>query len=282
MMRRIVITGAKGYIGTKLCSELRARGCEVAEIDLGDRIEDLSGAWDAMVSLAWIGKGGALRADYNVQINNVKMSMDFYQQAIRLGCRRFVCAGTIGQKMLALPECAGIKSQNFVYINAKTFLQSLLRSLGSEQCKVVWATLGNLYGGASGGNIIEYTLKTILSGSRAIFGPAEQPYDFIAVDDCVRALSLLSTVDPLDGDEFYVGNGRPEALSSFLRKCGELCGRPDLIGIGERPDDGTRYRREWFDVSLLRNKTGFSPSCSFEDGVRENIKHLKSMMKEAK
>ena len=266
---KAVITGAKGFIGKRLMTALKADGCEVVGIDLGDDISDLNGEWDVFYNLAWVGKGGALRADYNVQLNNVKLALDYYREAQRLHCGRYLCMGTVGESMVKLPECEKIKSQNFIYIIAKNCLHAALNAIGTDECRAIWVTLGNLYGGTdSGGNIIDYTIKTIREGKEAMFGPAEQPYDFLHVDDAVRALVLLGLSAGVRSDTFYVGNGTPKPLKDYLLEVGRLAGKPELIGIGRRPDDGTRYRAEWFSRHALTNETGFEPKISFEDGVR--------------
>jgi nucleoside-diphosphate-sugar epimerase len=110
-----------------------------------------------------------------------------------------------------------------------------------------------------------------LSGSVAEFGPAEQPYDFIHVDDAVRALVLLGAGEGDVSGSFYIGNGKPKPLKEYLIEIGRLAGRPELIGIGRRPDDGTRYCEEWFDVKRLCRETGFSAAKDFSDGVKEMI-----------
>ena len=264
---KAIVTGSKGFIGKRLVAELETAGCEVVGIDLGDDITKVEGEWDVFYNLAWVGKGGALRADYNVQMNNVKVALDNYREAQRLGCSRFICTGTIGENMVRLPECEKIKSQNFIYAISKNYLHAVLNSIGTEDCRVIWATLGNLYGGNSGGNIIEYTLKTIASGEVAKFGPAEQPYDFIHVDDAVRALALVGLSKDVVSDAFYIGNGQPKLLKEYLLEVGRAAGKEHLIGIGQRPDDGTRYRAEWFSIDTLMRETGFRPLVDFATGV---------------
>ena len=274
-MKRAIVTGARGFIGKRLVDELKRRGCEVAEIDIGDNADELSGEWDVMFNLAWVGKGGALRADYNVQMSNVKLGLDFYSQAQRLKCGRYVCTGTIGEKMSRLPECSHIKSQNLIYAISKNYLHDILNTIGDGSCKVVWATLGNIYGSKdAGGNIVDYCLRKILVGDKAEFGPAEQPYDFIHVDDVVRAIAEIGLGDAVKSSEFYVGSGTPKPLKEYLMEIGNLAGRLELIGIGCRKDDGTRYRAEWFDISALREECLFEPRISFEEGIKGNIDSL--------
>lgn len=274
---KAIVTGAKGFIGKRLVAALEESGAEVAPIDLGDKVEDIAGEWDVFYNLAWVGKGGALRADYNVQMNNVKVALDNYREAQRLHCKRYICTGTIGENMVKLPECEKIKSQNFIYAISKNYLHAVLNSIGTDECKAIWATLGNLYGGSdAGGNIIDYTLRTILSGKEATFGPGEQPYDFIHVDDAVRALALLGSSEGVKSDSFYIGNGEPKPLKEYLLEIGRVAGLEELIGIGKRPDDGTRYKSEWFSTRALCDETGFSPTISFSQGVQLNIEGLKS------
>lgn len=279
MAKKIVVAGAKGFLGKRLVAELIRQGTEVSTVDLGDRIEDVGGVWDVFFNLAWVGKGGALRANYDVQMTNVKVGLDFYREARRLGCRRYVCMGTIGEKMARLPECQHIKSQNFIYAISKNYLHEVLNALEQPDCKVIWATLGNIYGGSdAGGNIVDYCLREILTGREAIFGPAEQPYDFVHVDDAVRALAGIGLDDRVKSSGFYVGNGRPEPLKKYLLEIGCLAGCENLIGIGKRPDDGTRYRADWFDITPLKAETGFEPRISFEEGVRGNIDSVKGAL----
>ena len=274
-MKKVIIAGAGGYVGRNLDAAL-AGIAEITGIDVAPgyinptEIKSLEGPYDVFYNLAWVGKGGPQRADYNLQMANVKNALDFYKEAVRLGCKRYICAGTIGELMVELPECARIRSQNFVYANAKNFLHRVLNSIAEpDKCCVIWARLGNLYGGgSSGGNIVDYTIGMLTKGEKAVFGPAEQPYDFIHVDDAASALETLGISDFVESDEFYVGTGDVRPLKEFLVSIGRIAGKQGLIEIGGRPDDGTRYRKEWFDISSLTKETGYSPSINFEDGIK--------------
>lgn len=272
-----IVTGSRGFVGSALCGELRAQGVEVYGVDVD--------GWDCeppaetpgavFFHLAWVGKAGPLRADWRVQLKNVEMALEYYEKAKAMGCRRFVCAGTIGEKMLTLPECAKLRSQNRFYVNSKHYLHAMLENVDQGSCKVVWAMLGNMYGaGAAGGSILDYALQKLLKGEFAKFGPGEQPYDFVNVGDAIRALAAIGLGTDVTSSEFYVGSGDPRPLKDYLRRVGEIAGRPDLVGIGALPDDGTRFRPEWFSIDRLTSETGFSPSVGFDEGIRANIEYL--------
>lgn len=277
-MKRILIAGAGGYVGRNLVAALEGKAeltcLDVAPgyLDPGE-IKSLEGPYDAFYNFAWVGKGGPQRADYDLQLSNVKTALDFYREAIRLGCRRYICAGTIGELMVELPECSKIRSQNFVYINAKNFLHRVLRNIEDQgRCMVIWARLGNLYGGGdSGGNLVDYTLRMLAKGEKAVFGPAEQPYDFVHAFDCAKALAGLSLSDKVLSGDYYVGSGDVRPLKDYLREIGSIFGKPELIEIGGRPDDGTRYKAEWFSIKPLVDDIGYVPSIKFAEGIKRSI-----------
>ena len=58
-------------------------------------------------------------------------------------------------------------------------------------------------------------------------------------------------------------------LKDYLLEIGRIVGKPELIDIGGRPDDGTRYKAEWFSISALTKETGYVPNLPFADGVAE-------------
>lgn len=273
-MKRVIVAGAGGYVGRNLVAALDGRA-DVTGVDVApgftppEALPSLEGPFDAFYNLAWRGKGGPQRADVGLQVENVKAAVGFYRDAMRLGCRRYICAGTIGELMVELPECAKIRSQNFVYVNAKNFLHRVLNAIVEpEKCRVVWARLGNLYGGGdSGGNLVDYTLGKLAADEKAVFGPAEQPYDFVHAHDAARALAELGLADGVVSDEFYVGSGDVRPLGDFLLEIGRIAGKPELVEIGGRPDDGTRYREAWFSVEALGRETSWRPSIAFADGV---------------
>lgn len=275
-----LVTGSKGFVGSALCRELRAQGADVYGVDVDgwDREPPAETPGAVFYHLAWVGKAGPQRADWHVQLKNVEMALAYYEKAKSMGCRRFVCAGTIGEKMLDLPECAHLRSQNRFYVLSKRYLHGLLANADQGDCKVVWATLGNMYGpGVAGGSILDYALRTVLKGEVAKFGPGEQPYDFVNVADAIRALAAVGLGEGVTSDEFYVGSGRPRLLKDYLRRVGELAGHPERIGIGALPDDGTRFRAEWFAIDRLTAETGFVPSIGFDEGISANLEYLRGL-----
>ena len=96
----------------------------------------------------------------------------------------------------------------------------------------VWMQFSNIYGvGNKTGNLVSYTLGELMAGKEATFGPAQQPYDFIYVDDLIEAVYRLG-VCTTPKAFYYIGSGRPRKLSDYLSRIGELAGCADKVGRG--------------------------------------------------
>jgi nucleoside-diphosphate-sugar epimerase len=135
----------------------------------------------------------------------------------------------------------------------------------------VWARLSNLYGcNNSTGNIISYALGELQQGKRPAFSKAEQPYDLMYVKDTARALYLLGEEDTKKNC-YFVGSGHPRILKEYLLALRDIFGGEADIGLGEKPEDGLQYYKEWFETTALQKDTGFKAAYTFEEGIKETI-----------
>lgn len=306
-MKKVIVTGAAGFVGRWLVSRLLEHNVHVTAVVLEGspglallpksnqltvvfcKPEDVlklpemipCHGYDVFYNLAWVGAGGPKRADYTIQLNNVKLCLDYYTSAQKLGCKKFVAIGTIGQYMAQLSMERNIVSENFIYALSKSFCESLLRVQGNgAECKIIWATLTGLYGlGDTTPNLVNYTIKSLLDGVSPTYGPALQPFDFIHISDCVEALYLIG-LSKTQENSFLIGSGHPRILKDFLAEIGAIVAPEITMGIGVRPDDGTVYKIEWFDTLTLHKETGFVPKISFAEGIRQTADWLRSLKKE--
>ena len=190
-MKNAIVTGANGFVGTwlvkKLCSQnvqvtaiikdtneniddikqlpgLKIVYCELSEIaNLVDRINERG--FDCFYHLAWVGSAGPLRANYETQLLNSKYSCDAAKAAKELECKKFLCAGTITERIIdnVVEDSSIGVSQNMIYGAAKKNTRILLnifcRSIGMP---FVWMQFSNIYGPLNkSGNLISYALSEV-------------------------------------------------------------------------------------------------------------------------
>ena len=296
-MKTVIISGAGGFVGSKLTKRMIENSIRVIAVsmhfndtfpqsELVTRIEtDISNTdqllslipadiYEAFYHLAWAGVNGPQKADPLVQLDNAKVTMSCALAAKKLGCKKFLCSGTVAEKAVDSLPILEKTSGGLVYGIAKhcthLLLETYCKNIGLP---FVWMQFSNIYGPQNKtGNLVSYTLGEVLQGREATFGPAEQPYDFIYVDDLIEAVFRLGLYDTNENC-YLIGSGEPRLLKDYLSEIGKKSGRPDLIKIGVRPDDGIIYKNEMFDNSKLIADIGEYVRRPFSENIMNTIEN---------
>ncbi len=306
-MKKAIVTGANGFVASYLIQKLLEEKVEVvavvrneqSDIKLLDQTnENLTIVFcdlenicklpeildekriDVFYHLAWDGASGKNRANYELQLNNSKYACDCVTIAKQLECRKFICVGTITEKIAGnVLEC-NVGSENIIYGIAKHTTHCLLRVLCKKQgIQLVWTRLSNIYGANNRtGNIIGYTLDELNHGRVPTYSKAEQPYDLMYIKDIAKALFLLGEKITTQSC-YFIGSGTPRILKKYLLAIKDIYGNGAEIALGERAEDGLKYYQEWFSTTDLVRDTGFEPTYSFEEGIRETIEESKAAFK---
>jgi dTDP-L-rhamnose 4-epimerase len=119
----------------------------------------------------------------------------------------------------------------------------------------------------------------ILNGNPPlIFEDGEQSRDFVSVHDVVRSLMLAGERSDAVGHAINVGSGRAitvrgvaETLSSVL----DVPVEPEITGRYRVGD----IRHCVADIGLAREKLGYEPEVSLEDGMAELVEWLQEQEK---
>ena len=295
-MKNVIIAGANGFLGAALIKRLinekvhmwalSRRSTEgmcanehitwIEENALGESFDGFPRNinFDSFYNFAWQGVNGADKGNYVVQSNNILLTLHYAELAHRLGCKKYLCAGTIAERAVESLDVLKKVPVGMMYSAAKAcshiMLETYCKNVGLD---FVWMQIPNIYGPQNKtGNLISYTIEQLKKGEPATFGPAQQPYDFLYVDDLVEAICRLGR-RPTEHHFYYLGSGTPRILEEYLRSIGDIYGRPDLIHIGEREDDRIRYRYDMLDASLIFNAIGNYVSDTFENHIKYTIEH---------
>lgn len=307
-MKRVLLTGATGFVGAHVARVLVARGCEVhALIRPGSNVcriadilphlrvvpADLGALADSeeylarirpelCVHLAWF--TGA-QHHWHSQENLVLLadSVRFVQRLAAAGCRRLVAAGTYAEYDLSLgylSEAALTKPEN-LYAATKLALYHTLdhlsRVLGFE---FTWVRLFNHYGPwESDGRLVSAVMSALRRGETAAVSPGEQIRDFLHVEDGAEAIAAvaLGTVSGI----VNLGSGVPSAIRDVVRIIGDAFGRPDLIALGALPYRPGEQMFVCADTRKLRDATGWRPRYGLASGLRHTAEWWKSLRVEA-
>lgn len=305
-MKKAIVTGANGFVGTWLVKKLSSQNVQVTAIvkdkdeNISD-IKDLPGVkvvycelsqienlttcidergFDCFYHLAWVGSAGPLRADYEIQFMNAKYSCDAARVAKELSCEKFLCAGTITERILdnVIDKTSINVSQNMIYAVAKKSTRMMLSIFcRSIELPFIWMQFSNIYGPLNkSGNLISYALSELQRGNIPEFSQGSQPYDFVYISDIINAIYLLGE-KKVNHNFYFLGSGSPRLLKDYLSQIPLAMGNGAEIALGKRPEDGITYDMEWFSIDALIKDTGYEAQYSFEEGLAETVKWIKTL-----
>lgn len=302
-MKKAIVTGANGFVGTAVCRELTNQGVEVIAVvrhpdeavsgianHNGIRIvySDLSDFGelpclipdrdvDTFYHFAWVGSAGPLRGDAHVQLDNVEFTCDTVKACAGMGCARFVFASSITEYEIgAVMASEATPAINTLYCSAKLAADYMARTIaGSLGVGYIRAVISNIYGpGERSPRLVNTSLRKMLKGEPCAFSLGEQMYDFIYIEDAAKAFVAIGEKGK-SNKTYYIGSQNPKPLKEFLLEMRD-CVDPNIeINLGELPFDGLSLTYKEFDINAVKNDTGFVPEVSFKVGISNTVEWLK-------
>lgn len=301
-MKRVIVTGANGFIGKTLTAALLEKGVEVwavvrhaekmagieSEIlhiveagfdhygQLSEQIETRE--FDACFHLAWNGTWGEPFKNYALQLDNAKYACDMLVQAVKLQCRRFIlCSTTVQLEALKyMLSDMGKPRFSCIYGTAKNTASMLCR-IEAEQLGIGWntAVLSSVYGVGDQSRMIENVLiQSFLAGTPPKLATGENHYDCTYVDDAVSGLIAIAERGAINRT-YYVGHRQLRTFREIVCEIRDVLA-PDMeLKFGEYPDS-TVLDYSLIDVDALYRDTGFEPVVPLSEGILKTARWLKS------
>jgi UDP-glucose 4-epimerase len=115
--------------------------------------------------------------------------------------------------------------------------------------------------------VIPQLLKQALGGgSLVIYGAGTQTRDFVYVSDVVDALQAAATAEGVNRMVMNIGSGVEVSINELVERIGQVSGRSLHILHSSAESGGVS--RLVADIRLAREKLGFRPRVSLEEGLR--------------
>ena len=293
-MKRILVTGATGCVGSAIVRRALAQGMEVTCIvhegskRLGNLPQDervkivecnlsnynslnIDGQHDAFIHMTWDKTFGASRDDAETQTRNIQYTLDACHLAKRCGCQVFVGAGSqaeYGLQTVDLTPDLPVNPESGYGIAkyaAGKLSAMLCKSLGIRQN---WVRILSVYGPNDGENtLISYVIRELKAGRSPELTKCEQTWDYLYADDAADAILAIAEKG-VDGKAYPLGSGNGRKLTEYIEVIRKVVNPAIEVKYGAKDYYPHQPMHLFADINELTIDTGWEPAWLFYDGIK--------------
>ncbi|MEY8232650.1 NAD(P)-dependent oxidoreductase [Oscillospiraceae bacterium 50-16] len=305
-MKTAIVTGANGFVGSAVARELLMIGyrvyavvrenhcnnlpkdkniifisCDLSEVELLPKKLPALESFDIFYHFAWSGSAGLARADTKLQLQNVQWTVDALRTAKVLGCKRFLCAGSIMEHEII---AAAYTRENrpglgYIYGSGKLAAHTMCMSIAADiGIDLIWPEITNAYGvGERSPRMINTTIQKCIRKENPQFTAGTQNYDFVYIDDVARAFRLIGE-NGKPFCEYLIGSSTARPLKEFLLEMKAAIAPGLEFVFGDIPFTGIDLPLTKFDCTQTERDTGFRAEVSFAEGCRRTMEWWKEQI----
>ena len=300
-MKTAVVTGATGFIGKAFTAHLLENGYHVYAVGRDvSRLTELEGpaltcikadfadydtlherilGADTFYHLAWDGAYGPKTADYALQMDNARHACDGLMQAMKIGCKKFVLAGTVAE--LEILE----HIDNNVCHPRGTCIYAAAKLTAEMMCKTLAAQNGIGFNCGLFANIVgpgdrskrstNSILHQFLEGKAPKLVKGEGLNDWLYVKDAVRLIRAMGEAG-VNMKTYYIGHTDLWPLRKIIERARDVVAPGLELAFGEIPDQFlTDY--SYISTHALWEDTGIKAEYDFDTAIRETAAWVKTL-----
>ena len=301
VMKKAILTGASGMIGVALINILlkedyhiiaivRPNSKKIDNIPKNDNISivecDLSNLnslsdnfsdCDLFFHFGWVGTRGSERDDVELQLNNIKYTLDAVNLAKTSGCKAFVGAGSqaeyglTNEKLSSETPTNPITGYGIAKYSAGKLSKLLCKQLGIKYC---WGRILSVYGPGDNNSMVMSCINSILNDEPFDTTNGDQLWDYLYCDDCAQAFFDISNKGK-DGKVYTIGSGKAIPLKKYIEIIRDSINPNFEVGFGNIDYYSNQVMYLCADIFDLTNDTGFIPKITFENGINKILDSLK-------
>jgi UDP-glucose 4-epimerase len=295
--RRLLVTGASGFIGTRLCARAVEAGAIVHAVSRSPRAEGGELRWeradltdaeltrdlmhrvkpDMVIHLSSEVSGGReLGLVLPMLRANLVAAVNVMVACAEAGCSRVVLAGSMEEPDMADPDAIAQSP----YAVAKWAALAYARHLHAlHDLPVVHLRVFMVYGPGQLDlrKLVPYVTVSLLRGIPPMLTSGERAVDWIYVDDVVDAFLQASATPGLEGRTLDVGSGSLTTARDLVLRLCALVGGDVEPAFGAIPDRALERVRA-AEPGVAAEAMGWHPQTPLEEGLARTVAFYRSRL----
>jgi len=309
---RVLVTGGAGFLGSHLCERLLEGGAEVVCVD-----NFYTGSPDTVEHLLPDARFTLVRHDVTTPLPDIacdeiynlacpaspvqyqRHPVQTVQTSVQGAIHALELAGRNGARVLQA-STSEVYGDPTVHPQTEDY-RGNVNPIGPRACydegkrcaetlffdhhrqygvRIKVARIFNTYGprmAPDDGRVVSRFVVQALRGEPiTVYGDGRQTRSFCFVDDLVAGLMrIMDSPDDFTGP-VNIGNPDECSILEIARLVCELTGSDSQIRFAPLPSDDPRRRRP--DITLLRERLGWTPTVGLEDGLRRTIAYFETTL----
>jgi len=298
--RRILITGARGFIGSHASTYFQTRGWEVLGIDVPGGVTTSpfqymllpDAAFPEMVRQfkpsAVLHAAGSASVPFSVKnpqadrVANVDLTKYVIDTTIKQApSAKFVLlssAAVYGNpNKLPIPEQAPVNPISPYGLHKHLAECLVMEAARTNRLQAASVRIFSAYGEGLRRQVLwDFTRKVLGGESPVLMGSGRESRDFIHVEDVVAGIECVLRQAAMQGETYNLASGTETAIADLARSILSNI-RPDLVSaLRFSGTDMPGMPQNWCaEIERLRS-LGFRPGISITEGVRRYVEWAKS------
>ena len=234
---------------------------------------------DVFIHFGWSDTDKVGRNDCSKQLENVKFAMDAVHLAQKLGCKKFIGAGSQAEygtpnvRLLSSTPADPVIPYGIAKYSAGKFSRVECNILGMEH---IWVRILSVYGpNDNPGTLVNSLILNAMNDLPMKLSACGQTWDYLYEDDAGAAFVAIAEKGET-GSVYNLGSGKERLLKEFVLELLDVVNpkyKPEFGGI---PYSSTQPMILETDISKLIKDTGWEPKIEFNVGIKNISLDLKN------
>lgn len=293
--KRVLVTGAAGFIGSHLCRRLLALGADVFGVDVAEPLRgledvrwrqsdmaEMSASHSAVRSIkpdivfhlsSYVSGSRDPDVVYPTFRSNLMSTVNILTALDGAKCQRVVLVGSMEEPPPGQNDLTSISPYAVSKLASSTYGRMFYSLYGLP---VVILHLFMVYGPGQRDTkkLVPYVTLSVLKDERPSLMSGIRRVDWIYIDDVVEGLVASAQADKALGQTIDLGSGTLTSVGDIVKKVMEIANssiEPIFGALVDRPYESSRLA----DVSRTLELIGWRALVSLEDGLSRTVRWYK-------